>query len=168
MWLDRRHWSMSFIALRRALCTAPATPPGLRLADRVRSRHTRGGQRPWDQRPRMLCVILLVCALTACNHSPLPAHGAIEWQIVTPLARRNATLVVRLTDGQALTLNLRQISVFDCRYDCSRDVRETLPALAKGDTLCLGYFSQTGTEQMGKLWVNRYSCTPGGRVPTPS
>lgn len=91
----------------------------------------------------------------------------LAWRTAVPWSREGSNLTVKLDGRGALVLDLSGLGVFDCRTDCFRDVGEALAPLGTGDVLCIGYLYVEEGRQAGKVWVNRYSCEPGGRVAPP-
>ena len=97
-----------------------------------------------------------------------PPRTAPDWSLVRPVQRKGDLLDVELLSTRTLvTVDLSQVAVFDCRRDCFVDAGAGVEPLAPQDSLCIGYLHEEGGQQIGKLWVNRYTCEAGGRVIPP-
>jgi hypothetical protein len=93
---------------------------------------------------------------------------APDWSQARPVERMGNLLDVELLSTRSLvTLDLSEVAVFDCRRDCFVDAGAGVDPLAPEDSLCIGYLREEGSQQTGKLWVNRYACEAGGPVIPP-
>jgi hypothetical protein len=66
-----------------------------------------------------------------------------------------------------ITIDLSQVTFFDCRRDCFFDAGSVIDALTSEDSICIGFLKEDGGNQTGKVWVDRYTCQAGGRVIPP-
>jgi hypothetical protein len=111
--------------------------------------------------PTVFLVAILVGCGTASTRPPLGKQVA-DWQVGQPLRVSNQILTVRI-DGREVEIDMRTVSVFDCRVDCFTSTRR-ISAFSQADTVCVGFLIERNGRQEGKVWVNRFSCEPAGRV----
>jgi hypothetical protein len=103
---------------------------------------------------------------TACSRLERPSDTAPDSSRAQFVERDGPVLTVRL-ESEVIRIDLSSVGVFDCRIDCFQDIRAQVESLSQQVEFCIGYLYLEDGRQQGKLWVNRYSCEPGGRVIPP-
>jgi hypothetical protein len=66
--------------------------------------------------------------------------------------------------GELFDIDLTSVSGFDCRIDCFFRIFDSVGELGDDDRLCFSYLYMDGDTQVGKFWIDRYSC-PGRTIP---
>lgn len=81
--------------------------------------------------------------------------------------RRASLLRLIITEtGELVELNLASFAVFDCRSNCTLDIRDRLAPVGREDRLCVGFVYVEDGVTRGKIWVDRPTCGPAaGRIP---
>lgn len=123
---------------------------------------------------RTLVTLPVVALLVACSgsKSPSPADFPdatrsthLEWVEGSLVAQDGLRLVMRSdASGELFDIDLTTVAGFDCRIDCFFKVFDSLDAISDEDTLCFSYLYIDDDVQVGKFWIDRYSC-PGRTIP---
>jgi hypothetical protein len=68
------------------------------------------------------------------------------------------------TSGELFDIDLTTVSGFDCRVDCFYKIFDSLDEIGDEDILCFSDLYLDRGVQVGKFWIDRYSC-PGRTIP---
>ncbi len=124
---------------------------------------------------RSATITLLVAALlVACSGPARPSPADfpaatrsthLEWVQGTVVAQDDTHVIMRAeTSGELFDIDLTTVSVFDCRIDCFSKASQGIDKIGDEDALCFYDLYLDGGVQVGKFWIDRYSC-PGRTIP---